>query len=75
MVALAAVTGTRGGPRTYAISLQRGLVGLATGDEYVLVSEESATAPELTGVRRIQVPVPAARATREVRLQAMESSR
>lgn len=57
-VALAAVTGTRGGPRTYAISLLRALVGLATGDEYVLVSEERDAAPELTGISRIRVPVP-----------------
>lgn len=57
-VALAAVTGTRGGPRTYAISLLRALVGLATGDEYVLVSEEKDAVPGLTGVSRIHVPVP-----------------
>jgi glycosyltransferase involved in cell wall biosynthesis len=58
-VALAAVTGTQGGPRTYAISLLRALVGLATGDEYTLVSEEKDAAPEVTGIRRVHVPVPA----------------
>jgi glycosyltransferase involved in cell wall biosynthesis len=57
-VALSAVTGTRGGPRTYAISLLRALVGLATGDEYVLVSEERDAVPGLAGVSRIHVPVP-----------------
>ena len=31
-VALAAVTGTQGGPRTCAVSLLRALVALATGD-------------------------------------------
>jgi glycosyltransferase involved in cell wall biosynthesis len=58
-VALAAVTGTQGGPRTYAISLLRALVALAAGDEYTLVSEERGAAPDLTGIRRVHVPVPA----------------
>jgi glycosyltransferase involved in cell wall biosynthesis len=58
-VALAAVTRTQGGPRTYAISLLRALVGLGTGDEYTLVSEERGAAPEVDGIRRVRVPVPA----------------
>ena len=62
-VALAAVTGTRGGPRTYAVSLLRALVGLGGGDEYTLVSEEEDAAPDIAGIRRVQVPM-AARAAR-----------
>src|SRR6187401_3564088 len=58
-VALAAVTGTQGGPRTYAISLLRALVSLATGDEYTLVSEERGAASDVAGIRRVHVPVPA----------------
>jgi len=58
-VALAAVTGTQGGPRTYAVCLLRALVALAAGDEYTLVSEEEDAAPEIDGIRRVRVPVPA----------------
>lgn len=58
-VALAAVTGTRGGPRTYAVSLLRALVGLGGGDEYTLVSDEADALPELAGIRRVRVPMPA----------------
>jgi len=58
-VALAAVTGTRGGPRTYAVSLLRALVGLGGGDEYTLVSEEDGALPDIPGIRRVRVPMPA----------------
>jgi glycosyltransferase involved in cell wall biosynthesis len=58
-VALAAVTGTQGGPRTYAVCLLRALVGLAADDEYTLVSEERDAVPEIDGIERIHVPVPA----------------
>jgi glycosyltransferase involved in cell wall biosynthesis len=58
-VALAAVTGTQGGPRTYAVCLLRALVELGADDEYTLVSEEKDAVPELRGIGRIRVPVPA----------------
>lgn len=57
-MALYAVTGTQGGPRTYAMCLLRALVGLGGGDAYTLVSEEADPAPGLAGVRTLHVPVP-----------------
>lgn len=57
-VALSAVTGTRGGPRTYAVALLRALVALAAGDEFTLLSDEGDAAPDVEGIQRVRVPVP-----------------
>lgn len=57
-VALAAITGTLGGPRTYALSLLRALSALEGPEEYVLLSDAPVSEAESGGVRRIAVPMP-----------------
>ncbi len=58
-IAIAAVTGTQGGPRTYAACLLRALVALGNGDDLTLLSDERDALPDVTGIRRVHVPVPA----------------
>lgn len=55
-IAVAAVTGTQGGPRTYAIELVRALAALGSGDECLLLADDPAAAPP--GVRGVRVPMP-----------------
>jgi glycosyltransferase involved in cell wall biosynthesis len=57
-VAIAAVTGTRGGPRTYALCLLEALVRLSTDDAYTLLSDERDGAPGIGGISRARVGVP-----------------
>lgn len=57
-IGLAAVTGTLGGPRTYALELLRGLSSLPGGDELVLLADDPGAAPALPRVRAVRVPMP-----------------
>lgn len=57
-VAVAAVTGTRGGPRTYALALLRALAALDGPEEYVLLADQAVDPSESGGVRRLHVPMP-----------------
>lgn len=53
---VSAVTGTQGGPRTYALELLRGLRRTSAADRLTLFSDAPADAPD--GVRGVRVPIP-----------------
>ncbi len=57
-VALQAVTGRRGGPRTYALELLRALVALPGDDEYVLLADAPTSEAERGGAPWHCVPMP-----------------
>jgi alpha-1,3-rhamnosyl/mannosyltransferase len=64
-IVLSAVTGTRGGPRTYAVALARELARLTPSDAHTLVADAPVDGAELPGVAQVRVPLPA-RALRPV---------
>lgn len=57
-IGVAAVTGTQGGPRTYALELVRALARLGEGDEIVLFADDPAALTDAPGVRAVRVPIP-----------------
>ncbi len=58
-VGIGAVTGTRGGPRTYALALLRALVSLDDGDEsYALLADDPAAEPDIAPLERLRMPLP-----------------
>ncbi len=65
-VAVHAVTGRRGGPRTYALALLRALIGLDGDDAFVLLSDQPVNADECAGATRISVPMPGGTAMRPI---------
>ena len=57
-IGLAAVTGTLGGPRTYALELLRALAALPGDDAYVLLADDPSVAPRSPRVTAARVPTP-----------------
>ena len=57
-IGVAAVTGTQGGPRTYALELLRALAALPGDDEYVLFADDPRALPGVARVRGVRVPTP-----------------
>jgi glycosyltransferase involved in cell wall biosynthesis len=57
-VGVAAVTGTQGGPRTYALELLHALAALPGDDEYVLFADDPRAVPDAARVRGVRVPTP-----------------
>lgn len=57
-IGVAAVTGTRGGPRTYALHLVRELAALPDGDAIVFFADEPGSVRGLANVREVGVPTP-----------------
>lgn len=61
-IGVAAVTGTLGGPRTYAVELVRALAdpqgGPSGGDSVVLFADDPSAAPSSPHVRAVRVPMP-----------------
>jgi glycosyltransferase involved in cell wall biosynthesis len=66
-VGISAVTGTQGGPRTYAIELLRALAALPGDDAFVLLADDPSAAPDAARVtaRKVPMPVKAARPAAE----------
>lgn len=57
-IGVAAVTGTQGGPRTYAVELLRALARLPGDDEYVLFADDPSALAGVPRVRGVRVPMP-----------------
>ncbi len=55
-VGMVAVTATRGGPRTYALSLLRALALLDGPESYALLADDPQAEPDIAGIERVQVP-------------------
>lgn len=58
-IGVAAVTGTQGGPRTYAVELLRALARLPGDDVLVLLADDPAALAGTARVRGVRVPMPA----------------
>lgn len=58
IIGISAVTGTQGGPRTYALELLRALAGLPGDDRYVLLADDPGQAPRSLRVSSARVPAP-----------------
>ena len=57
-IGISAVTGTQGGPRTYALELLRALAAVSPGDEFVLLADDPGAAPTAANVSAARVPMP-----------------
>ena len=57
-IGVAAVTGTQGGPRTYAVELLRALAGLPGDDTFVLLADDPTALAGVARVRGVRVPMP-----------------
>ncbi|MCE9637918.1 MAG: glycosyltransferase family 4 protein [Planctomycetes bacterium] len=57
-IGVSAVTGTQGGPRTYAVELLRALARLPGDDEFVLFADDPTAVRGEPRVRGVRVPMP-----------------
>ncbi|MCG3134499.1 MAG: D-inositol-3-phosphate glycosyltransferase [Planctomycetes bacterium] len=58
IIGISAVTGTQGGPRTYALELARSLAALPGDDRVVLLADDPAQAPRGPRLGAVRVPMP-----------------
>ncbi len=57
-IGISAVTGTQGGPRTYALELLRAAAAAFPEDRFVLLADDPAAAPRLPNVDAARMPMP-----------------